>query len=219
MKKYAILFALVTASLFAGKPVPQSPWIAYTTMGQNSGPTTPIAGDIATFSIPDPSDKIRLVAFLTTETIRGDFTGKIVAADFSMTTTGSPMFIANSIGSGCPALPNMRLYFATVTGTYDLRNANAHQTNYWWSTQGMDMDQVAPPFTRSSIIMSLDPSLWSDSQGVLGSQEPEAFATAVRNVKQIGLSFGGGCYYDIGVGLSNKAPNSATLHLTSFVVE
>jgi hypothetical protein len=218
MKKH-LLLSLITVSLFAGKPVQQSPWNAFTTSGQNSGPTVPISGDIATFSIPDVSDKIRLVAFLTTETIQGDFTGKTVTADLFMTSTGSPQFIYNSVGSGCPAPANVRLYFTTVTGTYDLRNANAHQTNYWWSTKGIQLPDLVTWPSGGVFMISLDPSLWSDSQGVLGSIEPEAFAAAVRNVKQIGLSFGGGCYYDIGVGLSNKAPNSANLHLVNFTIE
>ena len=47
-----------------------------------------------------------------------------------------------------------------------------------------------------------DPNEWSDWNGQRGSSSPavtEAFLEAVRKVKEIGLSFGGECFFETGV--------------------
>ena len=43
------------------------------------------------------------------------------------------------------------------------------------------------------------PASWSDQAGQLGS-DTAAFAAAVADVQQVGLSFGGGCFFSNGVG-------------------
>jgi hypothetical protein len=44
-----------------------------------------------------------------------------------------------------------------------------------------------------------------------------AFYDAVANVHQIGLAFGGGCFYDVGVGVA-KGGARADFHLKDFTV-
>jgi hypothetical protein len=60
-----------------------------------------------------------------------------------------------------------------------------------------------------------DGSQWSDFYGHFGNDPAFSggFAAAVSNVTEIGLSFGGGCFFESGVG----APD-ATFTLTSFTV-
>jgi hypothetical protein len=47
-----------------------------------------------------------------------------------------------------------------------------------------------------------DPTQWSDWNGQRGDSSPavlEAFLEAIRKVKEIGLSFGGECFFETGV--------------------
>jgi hypothetical protein len=58
---------------------------------------------------------------------------------------------------------------------------------------------------------------WSDFFGHFGSDPTYAagFAAAASNVTSIGLSFGGGCFFENGVGTTD---GSGTFTLTSFSV-
>ena len=61
----------------------------------------------------------------------------------------------------------------------------------------------------------MDPSKWSDYYGQFGSTVPADFAKAVANVTEIGVSFGGGCFYENGVGTTD---GSGTFTLNTFSV-
>jgi hypothetical protein len=58
-----------------------------------------------------------------------------------------------------------------------------------------------------------DPSQWSDWNGQNGLSVPVAFNAAVAKVNQIGVSFGGGCFFENGVTTSN---GTGTFALTAF---
>jgi len=50
------------------------------------------------------------------------------------------------------------------------------------------------------------PGLWSDWNGKLNNSSPEvmeAFLVAIQNVQTVGLSFGGGCFFENGVTTSD----------------
>ena len=46
-----------------------------------------------------------------------------------------------------------------------------------------------------------DPSAWSDWNGKFGYENSAAFAAAVKDAKFVGLSFGGGSFFENGVGI------------------
>ncbi len=159
------------------------------------------------------------VSFLTTPCINGDLTGETITASISITTTGRPCFVYGFEGypwNTCPSGANVRLYFSCAPGPYDLDQANADECGYWWAdfAAGSVNDILDATLTASLT----DPSQWSDSQGVSGADEPEAFFVAVQNIAQVGLAFGGGCFYDTGVGIG-KGGGSATFHLKNYVVQ
>jgi len=60
------------------------------------------------------------------------------------------------------------------------------------------------------------PSLWFDSEGHPGSDHAAAFTAAVANVRRIGLTFGGGCSYQNGVGIV-PGTGSGYFRLAGFV--
>lgn len=68
---------------------------------------------------------------------------------------------------------------------------------------------------KRTMTVALDPAQWSDWNGQVGTTELAAFTAAVQNVSTIGLSFGGGCFFENGVG----APNGGTFNLWKFSVD
>lgn len=67
---------------------------------------------------------------------------------------------------------------------------------------------------------TFDPAHWSDAFGH-SAADPNytaAFLAAIANVQQIGVSFGGGCFFDVGIAV---LPNTGTavFHLISYDVQ
>jgi len=69
-------------------------------------------------------------------------------------------------------------------------------------------------FTVTALV---DPTLaaWGAYGGEPSSSYPAAFDAAASNIKDIGLSFGGGCFFANGVGTTD---GTGTFTLTSFTV-
>jgi hypothetical protein len=168
-----------------------------------AGPTS-----IATFPFPASPD----VALLVTDhgsykdTLLGDLTGKTISAKVS--TSGGPFtyYGANTPSNPCPGTATVRLYFQTKSP------ASFSETDYWWSNPvSLPLTGLTNPTTMS---VPLTPSNWSDYFGHFGSDPiyTAAFEAAVRNITSIGLSFGGGCFFENGVG----APTGGSFTLGAF---
>jgi hypothetical protein len=126
-------------------------------------------------------------------------------------TTG---FVGNPNGNACtpPPRTTVRLFFHS-TGT------NSFPTQYWWSnpssytittggTLGATM-QIGPvPMSGAS---------WSNFYGKSGTDAAAGFADAIQNIKDIGLSFGSGCFFANGVGI-NAATGTANFELLNYYV-
>jgi len=119
-------------------------------------------------------------------------------------------------GVGClgpGALPGVRLFFQSPQGAGTTGSGSTgFYTQFWWSnsvtTGGAPPYKVVlggnEPGTLSDSL--LDPSGWSDFHGEFADSSPaitQAFVEAARNVKSIGLSFGGGCFFENGVTTSD----------------
>lgn len=134
----------------------------------------------------------------------GDLTGKTITATY--TVTGTSPFTYYGEPDACGTAPSARLYFQTS------KAGGFAPTQYWWAhTTGAQ--QLAPgTFTLTA---TLTGDQWSDWSGKMGNDPVAAagFTSATANVTGIGLSFGGGCFYENGV----AAPNDS-LTLTSFSV-
>jgi len=75
-------------------------------------------------------------------------------------------------------------------------------TQFWWSNpmnvQLLSGKQSSPPMMANMF----DPHEWSDWNGQRGDSSPavtEAFLEATHKVQEIGLSFGGECFFETGV--------------------
>jgi hypothetical protein len=169
---------------------------------------------IATFAFPvDPN-----TALLVTEhgsykgTLLGDLTGKTISATVS--DSGGPFTYfgegpggTGTPGNPCPGTPTVRLFFQTSNA------GGFNETHYWWSNpKSLPLNGLT---AKTQITESLGfPGNWSDFYGHFGNDPAfsAGYQDAVKNVTSIGLSFGGGCFFENGVG----APNGGSFTLWSF---
>jgi hypothetical protein len=106
------------------------------------------------------------------------------AGPLSFTYQGSP-----SCGGG-GAAPNARFFF-TTGGLFQY-------THYWWSNP--ESWTLAEQGTASTISQAMnDPGDWSDWNGQPGTANVAKFDKAISRVRTVGLSFGGGCFFENGV--------------------
>lgn len=137
--------------------------------------------------------------------VLGDLTGKTVTAEFTITGVNGEFtyYGEDTSSNACGTPANARLYFETS-------NAGGFAyTHYWWS------NPAAVTLANGTVTVSanVEPSEWSDWNGQLGSTVGDGFAAAASHVTEIGLSFGGGCFFENGVGTTD---GSGSLTLNSF---
>jgi hypothetical protein len=146
-------------------------------------------------------------ALLTTRdnSLTGDLSSKTlnVSVSVSGSTTGTFKY---QNGDGCAYPANVRFYFTSpkasgTTGT----DTTGFYTRFWWSNPAnvQLLTENQGPTPISAIVA--DPNEWSDWNGKRGSdpEVTEAFQVAIRNVQTVGLSFGGGCFFENGVTTSD----------------
>jgi hypothetical protein len=109
-------------------------------------------------------------------------------------------------GGGCtPDNQTVRLFFSAPGFAF---------TNFWWSNPtSMTLNGNG---TATLSVSLTDPSQGSDWNGQNGASSPSVtaeFNAAVAKVNQIGLSFGGGCFFENGV---TTTDGSGTFALTGF---
>jgi hypothetical protein len=93
------------------------------------------------------------------------------------------------------ALPaNVRFYFATDNG------GGFAFTHYWWSNPAPQVLSNGS-FTLTA---NVEPAESSDWNGQVGTSVAAGFNDAAANVTLIGLSFGGGCFFENGVGTTDR---------------
>lgn len=145
-----------------------------------------------------------------TGTLTGDLTGKTITASFSISGATSPFnYGGEPDGSGVAA--NVRLYWDSASIT---KTKNLVATDFWWS------NPVSATLANGTLTLTttVEPANWSDYFGAFGNQDQSTtsgFDAAASDVKDIGLSFGGGFFFANGVGTTD---GSGTFTLTSFSV-
>jgi hypothetical protein len=164
----------------------------------------------------------------------GNLTGKILSADIAIAATpGATFNYFNNDGTGSlqggSADPGgfVRLYFNKVntpgcpSGWHpELPECEAQ---YWWSNPiYIELADLAALGRKGATLeVSLDPALWSDRDGHMGTDTTSttvnhiaAFNAAVKNIKKLGLSFGGNGWWAFGCGVND--PGQATFVLYKF---
>lgn len=138
----------------------------------------------------------------------GDLTGKSVSASFTvsgLSTGNNFMYYGEPSCGGVTAY--VRYFFETSNaGGFD-------ETHYWWSNPVSAALIANGPVSLASV--PLTGNNWSDFYGHFGDDPTytAGFNAAVSNVTEIGLSFGGGCFFENGVGTTD---GSGTFTLNSY---
>jgi hypothetical protein len=119
-----------------------------------------------------------------------------LTATFKVVATGTPKFnYVFETGNTCANPAHARLSFAR-TGW-----SKGGEFYRWWAN--FDAYELAPGSV--TLAVPLTPSQWSSVFGKIGSQDAgslDGFRSALKDVTQVGLEFGGGCFFGHGVSVS-----------------
>jgi hypothetical protein len=151
-----------------------------------------VSGNVVSFNFLSST----YTALLTTSdsTMTGDLTGKTLTD--AVTVSGVAGHFRDQNGGGClPDVQSTRLFFSSPGFEF---------TNFWWS------NPVSVPLTGNLALTITghlaNPAEWSDWNGKNGLDSPAVtagFFVAVSKVQTVGLSFGGGCFFENGVTTSD----------------
>jgi hypothetical protein len=148
-----------------------------------------------------------------TGTLTGNLTGKTITVSFSITgVTSTSTFNYGGEPDGSGVAANVRLYWDDASIT---KAKNLVATDYWWSNP-VSFTLIGDG--TGTLTTAIDPANWSDYYGAFGNADTSttsAFNAAATNVKDIGLSFGGGYFFSNGVGTTD---GSGTFTVTSVTV-
>lgn len=154
------------------------------------------AGGTASFNFASGSFTALLIS--DAKTLTGNLTGKTLNDTISVTGMNAAASFVDQNNGGCtPDRQSVRFYFETPGFAY---------ANFWWSNPVSVTlaNNGAGGVASTTISASLsDPSQWSDYNGKSGTTDVAGFTAAVAKVSQVGLSFGGGCFFENGVTTSD----------------
>jgi hypothetical protein len=160
---------------------------------------------LATFDFAGP-DKAHLL-FSDSPDLIGSKNGTTMTASFTVQGVSGTFTYGGEPSCG-GTTATVRLYFESIPpGT------KFAFTNYWWSdTAWQVLANGTAPLTLTALV---DPTAqWSDWNGQPSSTNRAAFNAAAGNVTAVGLSFGGGCFFENGVGTTD---GTGTFTLDSFL--
>jgi hypothetical protein len=190
---------LMALPMVAASAAPSPGWhVGYlNSSGQalSMGQAAPLSGGGATFNFTNQPNTALL---LNTKGGGTDLTGKTVTATVQTTGAGLVNYRGQGQPNDCGGAPSVRLYFETSNA------GGFNETNYWWANAPDGSASLDALSTQKTLSLSLaDPGQWSDWNGHFGNADlasAQGFQKAVKNVTGIGLSFGGGCFFENGVG-------------------
>jgi hypothetical protein len=145
-------------------------------------------------------------ALLTTKdpSLTGDLSTKTLTDTISVSGDATSFMTQHSGGNCVSNVPAaVRFYFRSpsASGPSTGTPPAGFYTQFWWSNpvnlQLLTGDQPSQMITANMAV----PSEWSDWNGQNGSNPAvtEAFLEATHKVQEIGLSFGGECFFETGV--------------------
>ena len=160
------------------------------------------------FAVPD---KARLLFNSKDSSFLGNLSGTPMTATFTVSgVTDGATFTYGGEGTAsnpCVSPAAVRLYFESIPpGT------KFAFTNYWWA----DVSPASAVLANGAYTLTATvdaTQAWSDWNGQPSSTNAQAFNAAAANATAVGLSFGGGCFFENGVGTTD---GSGTLTLTAF---
>jgi hypothetical protein len=212
-----VLFVISPISANAVRSVPPTTSWTYITSENYKYVVYNAPGDVnslASFSFPIWKNPVKPVVYLVTQQPQfvGNITGKTIT--FTAESPSSPdatWVFGSATGTGLP--PSVRFFFSTVPG-YSVGDGVNTPEKYWWSNP---VSAVLQPNGTYNLSVTITPDQWSNALGQVGSSVPEKFAWAMQRSVQIGMAFGGGSFFDIGLGM--KIGTWANWILKTFTVQ
>ena len=138
-----------------------------------------------------PAEKVPSLGYILTGA-KGPLGAASIEVEIEILTTGTPVFQFQLEPSNTGTAPAAMRLLIQRSGD-DL----TQEFSRWWSTAGIELRSGV-----QSLVVSLEPVLWSSVFGKRGDQAPEQFAECLQNIERIGATFGGGLFYGHGVNVS-----------------
>jgi len=164
---------------------------------------------LATFNFTGQDNTALLVQTQGTSSLLGDDRGMRITATFTISNASVFTYFGEGQPGDCiPATPaSTRLFFQTSNA------GGFNETHFWWSNPASQV-LVDGHWTVTATVNGAE---WSDFYGHFGNDPgyAQGFTDAASNVTTIGLSFGGGCFFENGVGTTD---GSGTFTLDSLSV-
>lgn len=164
------------------------------------------SGGIAAFDFSVP-DKTHLLYNSKDSTLLGNLSSTTITATFTVSGVNDGATFTSS-GTCGSTPPTVRIFFESIPP-----GAKFAYTNYWWA----DAPTASYVLANGTVTIKalVDPTLeaWSDWNGQPSAANTDTFNAAAANVTQVALSFGGGCFFENGVGTTD---GSGTFTLSSF---
>jgi len=174
-------------------------------LANGSVKTTP---GIATFDFT-AGNKTRLLYNGRDTSVLGNLSGKTMIANFNVANvsrTATFTYSGETAGSVLPSA-SVRLYFESIPP-----GSKFAYTNYWWADVTPGSASLANG--QVTLTITVNPAeKWSDWNGQQSGSNVGLFNAAAANVTAVGLSFGGGYFFENGAGTSD---GSGTFTLNSF---
>lgn len=213
--KILALLILSIATAHAGQATSLNGWLASDTASK----TVPLrrdAGDVITLKFPTATTRPDTVCVLA-KANSGSIAGKTITLSFKLNAGANVVWWGGYQG-GCTTPPNMRLYFTTRTGPFNLNYSDGKDpSSCWWSqVTGVALADVDDG-TIYTMTALLDPATWTNAHGQSGTSLPADWARATSTALQVGLGFGIGCFYDTGV--NDYYATGGTLHVLGISVQ
>jgi hypothetical protein len=135
--------------------------------------------------------------------------GGAARATFTVTTKGDPAFGYHTAADNTCDKPAAVHLFLQRQGD-DMSGKGRYEFYRWWSNAGVVLKEGS-----ATLDVALKPALWTSVFGKTGEVNPDAFAAAVGHLGNVGVTFGGGCFYGHGVSVVN---GSALFTMRRFAV-
>lgn len=182
-----------------GYYTPSSPGTLSSSQAQSS------TGNVAALKFTSQPNTALLYTDQKGSGLLGNDSSKSISAMLTVSGVDTAFIYGGEPSCGNPS-SSVRFYFETSNA------GGFNPGNYWWSNP-----TSWPLVTNGSgaIATTFDPSNWSDFYGINGAADTADFDNAVSDVTKIGLSFGGGCFFENGVGTTD---GSGTFTLNTFNV-
>ena len=129
----------------------------------------------------------------------GDILNKMLTASYTISGVAPPAVFTyageNTPSNPCGTPATVRLFFET--------GGKFAYTNYWWADITPGSAVLANGSAQSLSAFVNSAQAWSDWNGQPSSLNQPEFDAAASHATVVGLSFGGGCFFENGVGTSD----------------